>query len=191
MKGWNQFNYSRLLEKRVSSNVIDCVFISYSRADKAQAFVVAEMIKDLGIDIYIDQNDQALQLADESNDHRKVVECIEDGITHCAVLLGIITENTKNSWWVPYEIGSANGHGRPHAHLITKEVRRLPSYIKASTILPSLDSLDEWLAGNVPDKKNDRHLFLERIERISRGHYKSASVDPVPMNRSISDLSFY
>ena len=191
MKGMNQFTSNRLLEKRASSSIIDCVFISYSRLDKDDALFVAKMIQDLGIDIYFDENDEALQLADEQENHEKVVECIENGIAYSAVLLGIITENTKDSWWVPYEIGSVNGHGKTHAHLITKEVSYLPSYIKASTILTSIDSLDEWLPKHARSKMGSTGILLERMTRNVRGHYKSASIDPVPMKRSITDLSFY
>jgi hypothetical protein len=191
MKGINQFTPTRLLEKRASANASDCVFISYSRRDKDGARIVAAMIKDLGIDIYFDENDKALQLADEMGNHEKVVECIENGIAHSTVLLGIITENTKDSWWVPYEIGSANGRGKLHAHLITKEVERLPSYIKASTILPSLKSLDEWLPNHTRSKLGSTGILLERMNRELRGNYKSASIDPVPMHRSIGDLNFY
>jgi len=193
MKGVNKFNRSQFYEnwKRASASAGDCVFISYSRLDKDYARTVGAMIRDLGIDIYFDENDDVLQLADEQNNHEKVVACIEDGIARSTTLLGIITENTKQSWWVPYEIGSANGHSKPHAHLITKEVSYLPSYIKASTILTSVDSLDEWLLKYARSKLGSTGILMERMNRVLSGHYKSASIDPVPMHRSITELSFY
>lgn len=191
MKGINQFSLKRLHEKQASASPSDCVFISYSRLDKDYADTVAAMIQDLGIDIYFDENDDALQLADEQRNHKKVVACIENGIVHATTLLGIIIENTKNSWWVPYEIGSATGHDTPHAHLITKEVEYLPSFIQASTILPSLNSLDEWLLKYARSKMGSTGILLERLNRTIRGHYKSASVDPIPINRSIADISYY
>src|SRR5207302_2068827 len=107
------------------------VFISHSRLDKEKARAVARALKASKVDYYFDQNDKELQLADEQNDDVKVVRCIENGIEVCSHLLGIITENTKNSWWVPYEIGRATGRERKCAHLIDKEVEKLPSYIKA------------------------------------------------------------
>lgn len=191
MKGMNQFNRSRLQERRSSAVALDGVFISYSRRDKDNARKVVKMVEDLGINVYFDENDEALQLADEQKDHEKVVECIENGISHSTALLGIITENTKDSWWVPYEIGSATGHAKPHAHLITKEVDILPSYIQASTILPSVEALDAWLTKHAKSNLSKLEFLLESLGRSARGYHKSASVDPVPMSRSISDLSFY
>ncbi|HEY1122520.1 MAG TPA: toll/interleukin-1 receptor domain-containing protein [Haloferula sp.] len=191
MKGINHFSASRFYEGRASAGPINCVFISYSRKDREDAIRVADMIRDLGIGVYFDQYDTALQLADEQDNHQKVVECIDNGITHSTALLGIITENTKESWWVPYEIGSANGHGISHAHLVTKEVKRLPSYIQASTILPSIRSLDEWLSQHLESHLSKTELLFEQLERVYRGHYKSASLDPVPIYREIGDLTFY
>src|SRR5438477_7977751 len=88
------------------------VFLSYSRQDKEKARDIAQALKASRVDYYFDEDDEELQLADENNDHVKVANCIENGLESCTHLLGIITDNTKGSWWVPYEIGSARGRGR-------------------------------------------------------------------------------
>jgi len=77
------------------------VFISHSRRDKKKARAVARALKASNVDYYFDENDEELQLADEQDDDLKVVGCIENGIERCSHLLGIITEHTKDSWWVP------------------------------------------------------------------------------------------
>ena len=73
------------------------VFISHSRLDKDKARAIARTLKASKVDYYFDENDEELQLADEQNDHLKVVRCIENGIEVCSHLLGIITENTTIS----------------------------------------------------------------------------------------------
>ena len=65
------------------------VFISHSRPDKEKARAVARALKASKVDYYFDDNDEELQLADERNDHLKVVRCIENGIEVCSHLLGI------------------------------------------------------------------------------------------------------
>jgi hypothetical protein len=88
------------------------VLISYSRRDRETAREVADALRASRIDYYLDEDDEELQIADEQEKHTIVVQRIEAGLAACTHLMGIITQNTKDSWWVPYEIGSAKGHDR-------------------------------------------------------------------------------
>ncbi|MDF1738625.1 MAG: toll/interleukin-1 receptor domain-containing protein [Verrucomicrobiales bacterium] len=188
MKGINQFGR---IEKQAHATEPNAVFISYSRRDKNQALEAANSVKGLGIDIYFDENDYMLQVADEKEEHGKVVSCIEDGLSNSAALLGIVTENTKESWWVPYEIGNASGRQKPHAHLITGEVTHLPSYIKASTILPDMNTLDRWLLNTLETKLDQKELLARLVWMKLRSHQKSASATSIPISRSIDELVFF
>jgi hypothetical protein len=161
------------------------VFISHSRLDKQKARAVARALEASKVDYYFDENDEELQLADEQHDDVKVVRCIENGIKVCSHLLGIITENTKTSWWVPYEIGSANGSGRGCAHLIDREVNRLPSYIRAARVPTSRVDLREWLASDVTKASS---AIVELAQRLAAAlDYP----DFIPADRSLHDLTFY
>lgn len=188
MRGNNRFGRENLYEKRASVGTRDCVFISHTKLDKPAAREVAELILGMGLDVYFDENDDDLQRADQDGDDIAVVACIEKGIAESTMLLGVITENTKDSWWVPYEIGSATGRAKPHAHLITKEVNSLPSYIRASKVLVNLEKLKEWIPIQATTGTTE-HL-LERIERAT-ATIKSAAVTNFSRNRSIDELRFY
>ena len=107
--------------KFAGSDPVRGVFISHSRL-KEKARAVARALEASNVDYYFDENDEELQLADEQNDHLKVVRCIENEIKVCSHLLGIVRKSTRESWWVPYEIGSATGHRRDCAHLNDREV---------------------------------------------------------------------
>lgn len=108
-----------------------------------------------------------LQLADEEGDHLMVVQCIEKGLAACTHLLGIITENTRESWWVPYEIGSATGRARDCAHLIDKEVSKLPSYVKAARILTNREMMRDWLPSETTKTARASSLIVELSKRLA------------------------
>ena len=167
------------------------MFISHSRKDKPAARTLVGFIMDFGLDVHFDEFDEALQLADEVGDDGKVVSCIEDGILNSSLLLGLITENTKDSWWVPYEIGSATGHGKVHAHLVASSVTHLPSYIKASTILPSIADLGDWLPSQAKVGSASNSIFLELVERTTAKSSHGELRTSFSSARAMDDLKFY
>jgi len=161
------------------------VFISHSHLDRDKAREVAEALRASRVDYYLDEEDEELQIADEGEKHAIVVQRIEAGLEACTHLLGIITENTKSSWWVPYEIGSATGHGRNCAHLIDAQVERLPSYIQAATILPDQKALQGWLP-----KQSGRRSVATLLE-LSRALTRICVYPEfIPESRSVEELTF-
>ena len=164
------------------------VFISHSRLDKDKARAVARALKASNVDYYFDENDEELQLADEQNDHLKVVQCIDNGIDTCSHLLGIITENTKESWWVPYEIGSAKGRKRNCAHLIDDEVCELPAYIRAALVLTHRAELRKWLPSELSETARATSTIVELSRKLAA---ELDYPDFIPTHRSVGDLKFY
>jgi hypothetical protein len=164
------------------------VFISHSRLDKEKAREVAHALQASKVDYYFDENDADLQLADEQGDHLKVVQCIENGLKACSHLLGIITENTKNSWWVRFEIGSATGRAQDCAHLIDEKVMKLPSYIKAGKILADREEMRKWLPSETVKTARASSIIIELSKILAvAGDYPSF----LPSKRTINDLAFY
>lgn len=189
MNGRNLFE-SRWISfgrKTASAGPQPGVFISYSRKDKEKARDIVRALEVSNVDYYFDEKDEELQLADEEGDHLKVVQCIKDGLEVCTHLLGIITENTKDSWWVPYEIGRGTGRDRACAHLIDKEVSELPSYIKAAKILVNRAALREWLPVNHEKKAIASRMIVELSKTIAMTEYPSF----IPNSRTVDDLTFY
>lgn len=131
MPGINLFSArgGRLLEKADRPITETCIFISHQFADLPLARRVGEILKDLELDIWLDENDIATQQAATSGDERKLAEAIEMGLSNCTHLLALISDATRNSWWVPYEIGSVRGRSKPLAFFVHKDVRNLPEYL--------------------------------------------------------------
>lgn len=81
------------------------VFISHKSEDKAFCRMIANYFDQVNIDYYFDENDSELQIADQTNDHKKVTNCIKKGIVNSTHMLCVISEHTYKSVWVPYELG--------------------------------------------------------------------------------------
>ena len=162
-----------------------CVFVSHQKEDKPFARTVANTLIEMGIDVYFDEKDIVLQQALSQGDDKAIVACIEAGLEKCSHLLGIITENTKKSWWVPYEIGGATGRKRECAHLISKEVKQLPSYIKISKLLLDIDDFTGWLTS--PSGQTKEMLK----ESISFDTMSKLTEQYIPRFRSLLNVTFY
>ena len=189
MDGRNLFESGSTILQQESASVgpRPGVFISFSRRDKDKSRQIARMLKASKVDYYFDEDDKQLRLADEEGDHLKVVQCIKNGLEVCTHLLGIITEHTKDSWWVPYEIGRATGRDRNCAHLIDKDVSELPSYIKAAKVIANRAELQKWLPAENAKRSIESHVRVELNKAIAL-----TDCPPfIPTNRKMDDLSFY
>ena len=122
-----------------------CVFISHKSEDKKEAIAIGEEIKKRGIDIYLDIYDADLQYATKSNDSRKIVRSIEKALSVSTHILVYITENTKDSWWVPYEIGYSKRGNIEVASLLNIHEKDFPDYLKIEKTLRTIKEFDEYL----------------------------------------------
>lgn len=183
MAGRNLFeSYQRLGRAAASTSL--CVFISHNSKDKPMARAVAAALLDMGIDIYFDERDLVLQSASAAGHDAAIVKCIEDGLDRSTHLLGLITKNTFESWWVPYEIGGASGRSRTCGHLVSAEVTKLPSYVKVAPLLLDVDNLAAWVSKRTSRPK-------EMIKEAMAYTTKSLIQAYVPNYRTASQITFY
>lgn len=183
MAGVNLFEaYQRLGRAQMPSSF--CVFISHSSKDKPMARAVAASLLDMGVNIYFDERDLLLQAASGIGNDAAIAKCIEDGLDRSTHLLGLITSNTFQSWWVPYEIGGATGRSRTCGHLVSSDVNRLPSYVKVAPLLLDIDDLAAWVAKATSRAK-------EMIKGAMANTTKSLIQTYVPSYRSASQIAFY
>ena len=82
------------------------------------------------MDIYLDLNDEGLQQATREQNVFKIVSHIEKALTTSTNILVLVTEKTKESWWVPYEIGYAKKGKKDIASLLLKNVYDFPDYLE-------------------------------------------------------------
>ena len=145
-----------------------CVFISHKKEDQKIAIMLGEFIESkFQYDIYLDIFDCELQEAVSINNDKKIVDSIKAGVDLSDILLCVISDETRLSWWVPYEIGLADNKGLTIASIKTKEVNDIPSFLKTQESLASISDLLAFLL------KNGRYggMFFkqETVELMRKG----------------------
>ena len=126
-----------------------CVFISHKKEDQKIAIELGEFLTHyLKVDIYLDVFDVELQEAVSVENDVKIVDSIVEGIKLSKILLCIISDKTKLSWWVPYEIGVADNSGLEIASIRTNTIDDFPSFLKTKTTINDISGLIEFILRN-------------------------------------------
>lgn len=127
---------------------IKCVFLSHQRADKDVCRNIANYLLAAGIDVYFDEYDTDLKLANQTGNPQLVTNAIRKGINKSSHMLCVVSPNTLNSKWVPFEVGY--GYDLTVLGVLTLkgiEENDLPDYIKtAKFIVRGTNSLNEFIA---------------------------------------------
>lgn len=145
-----------------------CVFISHKKEDQHIAIELGKFLTEqMDVDIYLDIFDPQLQEAVSVENDAKIVESIATGLKLSQVLLCIISDKTRLSWWVPYEIGMADSTGINIASIRTKEIDDFPSFLKTKRTLNSLSELIEFILKN--EKYGSFFYSDERRDSLRQG----------------------
>lgn len=81
-----------------------CVFISHKSSDMDAAEAVARYLMLNNIDVYLDKKIQIYKKTKEK-DAQGIVDSIEKALKCSTHILILVSDQTKESWWVPYEVG--------------------------------------------------------------------------------------
>ena len=99
------------------------VFISHSNIDSKLATRVAGRVKRHGLETYLDIIDDALL-----KDGPDLADHLLTRMSECQQLIAVLSDKTKGSWWVPWEIGAGSEKGFRMASY-SREFVNLPSYL--------------------------------------------------------------
>jgi len=147
------------------------IFISHTTKDHELARDVCLYLKQTHkISCYIDDMDKELK---KNRGKSSLTPLLVNRLRDCDTLLAIVTENTKGSWWVPFEIGTA---------------REMPRVISSFTSLPD-DSSFGWREETLPEYLlewprlrtwQDVDVFAEeykkRIQLLQEGNLKAMNL---------------
>jgi hypothetical protein len=127
------------------------VFISHRLADKPLARAVAAVFRAQRLHYWFDEEDEDARRAAGLGmaGDQALVYSIERGIRHCSQILGLLSERTRGSWWVPYEIGFSRSQEIRASYLVLESIRemdQLPEYARLAANYWSVDELVRWAA---------------------------------------------
>lgn len=113
------------------------IFISHQRQDTQLAKEIGQhLIVKHKIDCYVDAIDPVNKTGEALAAH------IRSELSQCTQLLAVVSEATKDSWWVPWEIGVATEKDFPLA-TFGKNIE-LPDYLKKWPYLRTVSDLDDY-----------------------------------------------
>jgi hypothetical protein len=162
------------------------VFISHSTLDDKIAQKVYKRLTDIhGIKCWIDDIDPELE---HSRNSTKITSLIMERLEECTNILAVVSNNTKSSWWVPFEIGVARKSPRVITTFTDISDWNLPKYLHEWPILRGESAIETFAyyykrekqiikeATEGSDKEGHFILESERIKRINVFHDKLKSV---------------
>lgn len=139
------------------------IFISHKMEDEVIALSVQKTLTNADVDTYLDVLDNTI-----ADDGEKLTKHIRNKLHECTDVIVILSNNTKNSWWVPFEIGMATEKDMPIAnYLISYEV--LPEYLE---YWPRLRNQHDVLKYVEIRNKVAIQVLLEKS--LSHGYYQRA-----------------
>ncbi len=132
------------------------VFISHKNTDSLLAKKVAGRVQYNGLNTYLDTIDDLL-----IKDGPDLADHLLRRMSECDQLIAVVSQQTMNSWWVPWEIGVGS-----------EKSFRMASFSRSSVSLPSY--LKKW-----PELHTDQDVdlyckFSKATERSVSGQLREA-----------------
>lgn len=119
------------------------VFVSHQQTDTLLAKrIAAHLWESHGISCYLDVIDPYV-----GNTGPSIGEYVRAQLDSCDQLLAVVSANTKQSWWVPWEIGIATEKDQPIA-TYAGDNTALPEYLLKWPYLRSIADLDSYAAAS-------------------------------------------
>jgi len=141
------------------------VFISHKQEDSLYAQLVKRQLDLLRVDSYLDVLDTSINGGGETlTDH------IKAQLNSCTDIIVVMSEATKYSWWVPFEIGMAAQTDMPTATYLTSSVS-LPSYLEYWPRLKSISDVATYVSV--------RREVADRIQKRYPYSYSQSAYRPI------------
>ncbi|SCZ00075.1 TIR domain-containing protein [Paenibacillus polysaccharolyticus] len=142
------------------------IFISHKDADTKTALQISDYLRIRSIPCYLDVLDNNLEKGTET-----LTNHLKHELNKCSHLLTILSENTKKSWWVPFEIGMASQRDLPIVNFLLEGIQ-LPEYLDYWPRLKRLSDLDKYILALQKPKQELEKSFSTVNESYSSEFYK-------------------
>lgn len=162
------FEMKRLTNDLEYSNNRTCIFVSHKMEDNTYAKQIANYIMDCGVDVFFDENDPILSNPETNTDPIQVTNAINKALSKSTHMICIISNKTKDSWWVPYEIGFVSNKSpfivENIGVILIKDISKLPDYLFLAKRIETVIELDSF----VKSASNTSTLLLEETMTYSQ-----------------------
>ena len=136
------------------------VFISHRTADDNKAQLIAVRLKERGILCYLDHFDPTLKSS------HQITALLVERIRACTHLMALVTDATRNSWWVPFEVGVAREAPR-RITSYDNSSQSLPEFLKEWPILRTQSDLDKFADAYHLDKAGQPERYAKTYRSIT------------------------
>ena len=126
------------------------VFISHKDEDSALALDIQSAFSRNGVNSYLDVLDSSI-----IGGGKELTEHIKNNLNLCSDIIVLISDATKYSWWVPFEIGMSAQVDMPTASFLRSDVI-LPSYLSYWPRLKTIRDIDKYVAVR---KRTERIIY--------------------------------
>lgn len=149
------------------------VFISHKDADSLQAMLLKRAFENEGVSAYLDVLDSSI-----NSGGKALTEHIKDQLNQCTDIIVLMSEATKYSWWVPFEIGMSAQINMPTASYLKEDVV-LPSYLSYWPRLKTINDVSTYVS------------IKKKTERTLNEQYSNFELSSISNRRKIETPIFY
>ena len=132
------------------------VFISHKDSDRTTALEVLNVLTSNRVEAYLDVLDNSVVQKGEL-----LTKHIKSKLNECTDILVVMSEKTKSSWWVPFEIGMAAQKDLPTVSYLQSGVA-LPEYLSYWPRLKSNSDIVKYINTRLRVK---RQIMAERLDQ--------------------------
>lgn len=116
------------------------IFISHKLQDSATANLIAKELKEIKVDYYLDVLDNSI-----TENGKELTNHIRANLNKCTDIIVVMSNITKFSQWVPFEVGMAAQKDMPTATFLKEDVS-LPDYLQYWPRLKKSTDIREYVS---------------------------------------------
>jgi hypothetical protein len=132
------------------------VFISHKKEDESEALKINIMLKKLYVDSYLDLLDSSI-----AGDGKALTDHIKNQLNNCTDIIVVMSELTRYSQWVPFEVGMSAQIDMPTASYL-KEGVDLPSFISYWPRLKTTEDVETYIQIRRKVEKEMQLIYEDR-----------------------------
>src|ERR1039458_6772162 len=119
------------------------IFISYSHVDASFVAELTALLKEAKVLYFLDRKD--------IDWGAPITPKVQSGLASSSAVLVIISEHSRNSEWVPYEVGYATALRIQVLPFLTTPTIALPNFLRELNAISSIDQFKtHWLGHRLP-----------------------------------------